>query len=137
MDGVFLAGRILFALVFVMSGANHLSNPRAMAGYVRSRGVPAALPATIASGVYLVAAGLMVAIGIWLDLAGLMIAAFTVSTAFLVHHFWTDDEAQRQQTMVNHLKDLALAGAGLALFALFAGFGDDIGLTVTGPAFDL
>jgi putative oxidoreductase len=34
-------------------------------------------------------------------------------------------------------KDLALAGAALMLFGLFAIAGDQVGLTITGPAFDL
>jgi putative oxidoreductase len=137
MEAAFLIGRILFALIFVLSGINHLLQSQAMAGYVEARGVPSSQAATVASGVYLVVAGLMLVLGIWIDLAALMLAAFTVSTAILVHHFWTDEAEQREQSMVQFLKDLALAGAGLSLFALFAEFGDHVGLTLTGPLFDI
>jgi hypothetical protein len=33
------------------------------------------------------------------------------------------------------MKDNALGGAALALFAFFQQFGDDVGLTLTGPLF--
>jgi putative oxidoreductase len=137
MDGIFLAGRILFALVFVASGAHHLLAPRADAGFIASRGVPMAFTATVTSGAYIVLAGLMVVFGVWIDLAGLMLAVFAAATALLVHHFWTFDGEQRVQSLFDHLKDLALAGAGLFLFALGAGFGEEIGLMATAPLFDL
>ncbi|HYZ99804.1 MAG TPA: DoxX family protein [Acidimicrobiales bacterium] len=137
MEVIFLVGRILFAIVFVGAGANHLREPKGMSEYVGARGVPSPEEATLASGPYLIVAGLSVALGIWADLGALLIAAFTLATAFLVHHFWTDEGQEQQQSMNNFLKDVALAGGALMLFALFAKFGDDVGLTVTGPLFDL
>lgn len=137
MDGILLIGRALFALLFLMSGLNHLTSSRSMAGFAASRGVPYAHAATVVSGVYILVAALMVIFGVWLDLGALALAAFTLVTAVSVHHFWTDEGDQRQQTMISHLKDLSLTGAGLSLFALVAGFGDGIGLMVTGPLFDL
>jgi putative oxidoreductase len=39
--------------------------------------------------------------------------------------------------MVSFFKDLSLAGAALMLLAFFAYAGHDLGLTLTGPLFDI
>jgi uncharacterized membrane protein YphA (DoxX/SURF4 family) len=42
MDVVFLVGRVVFALIFVVSGLTaHLAQARQMAGYARAQGAPA------------------------------------------------------------------------------------------------
>jgi uncharacterized membrane protein YphA (DoxX/SURF4 family) len=77
-----------------------------------------------------------VLLGIWPDLGALLLVVFLVPTAIVMHAFWRETDAQTRQTeMISFMKDLALAGAGLALFALFAYAGDDLGLTITGPLF--
>ncbi|WP_267241825.1 DoxX family membrane protein [Streptomyces sp. PR69] len=138
MDVVVLIGRILFAALFLTSALGHLTQTKAMAGYAASRGVPAAVPATLGSGLLLLAGGLSVLLGIWADLGALLLVAFLVPTALLMHAFWKESDAQsRQLEMVHFQKDLALAGAALALFAFFAYAGSDLGLTITGPLFDI
>lgn len=138
MDILVLIGRILFAALFLSSAVGHLTQTKTMAGYVRSKGVPAPVPATFGSGLLLLVGGLMVALGIWADLGALLIVAFLVPTAVLMHAFWKETDAgARQQEMVQFNKDIALAGAGLMIIGLFALVGDDLGLTVTGPLFDM
>jgi putative oxidoreductase len=137
MDVVVLIGRIVFVALFVSSGLAHITQRKPMSGYAASRGVPAALPATVASGVLIILGGLMVLLGIWADLGALLLVIFLVPTAVLMHGFWKETDAQARQTeMVAFLKDLSLAGASLALFAFFAST-PDLGLTITGPLFDL
>jgi putative oxidoreductase len=46
----------------------------------------------------------------------------------------TDAQA-RQMEMVQFFKDLGPAGAALILLGVFAEFGDQIGLALTGPLF--
>ncbi|MGP3983478.1 DoxX family protein [Streptomyces sp. KR80] len=138
MDILVLIGRILFGALFLTSGANHLVNRTAMAGYAASRGLPAPLPATLGSGVLLIASALSVLLGIWADLGSLLLAAFLLSTAALMHAFWKETDAQSKQAeMTQFLKDLALCGASLMLLAFFSYAGDDLGLTLTCPLFDI
>ncbi|MGW0825394.1 DoxX family protein [Streptomyces sp. NPDC002845] len=138
MDVLVLIGRILFAALFLGSALGHLTQPKGMAGYATSRGVPAAVPAIIGSGVLLLVGGLSVLLGIWADLGALLLVVFLVPTAVLMHAFWKESDAQaRQQEMIQFQKDLALAGAALMLFALIAHAGSDLGLTITGPLFDI
>src|SRR5829696_2501758 len=96
------------------------------------------MPTVIASGVLLLLGGLSVLLGIWADLGALLLVIFLIPTAILMHSFWNEkDEQARMMSMVSFNKDMALAGAALMLFAFFAFVGDDLGLTITGPLFDL
>ncbi|WP_059010703.1 DoxX family protein [Streptomyces specialis] len=137
MDLVVLIGRVLFVLVFLNSAIGHLTQSKAMAGYAQSKGVPAARAAVLGSGVLLLVGALSVLLGVWADLGALLLALFLLPTALLMHPFWKETDAgARQNEMIHFLKDLALAGAALALFALIAFAGDELGLTWTGPLFD-
>jgi uncharacterized membrane protein YphA (DoxX/SURF4 family) len=109
-----------------------------MAGYAASKGVPAARPAVLGSGVLILAGGLMVLLGLWGDLGALFLVVFLVPTAVLIHGFWRETDAMaKQMEQVQFSKDMALAGAALMVFALFAYAGHDLGLTLTGPLFSL
>lgn len=138
MDVVVLVGRILFALLFLGSGVAHLTQRQMMTGYAASKKVPAAGVAVLASGALIVVGALMVAVGVWPDLGALLLAAFLLPTALLMHGFWGEtDPAARMNEQTQFLKDLALAGAALVMFGLFAQLGDDLGLVVLGPLFEL
>lgn len=137
MDVLILIGRILFVVLFLGSGATHLMQSKPMAGYAQSRGVPAASIAVPASGVLLLIAGLMVLLGVWADLGALLLLVFLVPTAVLMHAFWSETDAQAKQTeQIQFMKDMALAGASLMLFAFIAGT-EDLGLMITDPLFSL
>ncbi len=134
MDVVLLIGRVLFVSVFIMSGATvHLLKWRDGVAYARMKNVPAPELLVPASGVMAVVGGVLVALGLWADLGALLLAAFVFPVAVMMHAFWKlDDPMERLQDQVHFMKDVALGGAALALFALFQQFGDEIGLTV-GP----
>jgi putative oxidoreductase len=133
MDVVFLIGRIVFAYLFLGSSVAHLTKSGDMGGYASSRGLPAGRQLTLLTGVQILVGGLSVLLGIWGDLGSLLLVLFLLSTAFLIHGFWKEsDPMSKQMEMVQFNKDLALAGASLALFWAFA---QDPGLTLTGPLF--
>jgi uncharacterized membrane protein YphA (DoxX/SURF4 family) len=116
-----LAGRLLFSLVFIMSGLGHLTQTNAMAGYAASKGVPAAKAATIVTGVMIVAGGLLVALGWHRFIGAGLLVIFVLPTAFVMHAFWREtDPMTRAGERAHFLKDLALAGAAL-LVAYYAG----------------
>jgi uncharacterized membrane protein YphA (DoxX/SURF4 family) len=135
MDGVLLVGRIVFALIFIMSGVMFHVVGRAMATpYARAAGAPLPELTVPLSGIAIAAAGVLIALGIWVDLAAIVIAASLVLFAVFMHAFWkVGDPQQRQMEQVQFQKDMALAGGALILFYLFQQFGDQIGLVV-GPA---
>ncbi|MFI1395691.1 DoxX family protein [Streptomyces sp. NPDC020681] len=138
MDVLVLVGRIIFVVLFLSSAFAHLTQTKVLAGYAASRGVPAPVPATVASGVLLLAGALSVALGIWADLGALLLAVFLFPTALLMHPFWKESEAQaRQLEMTMFFKDTALGGAALMLIAFFSYAGGDLGLTITKPLFGI
>jgi putative oxidoreductase len=138
MDVIVLIGRILFAALFLGSAFGHFTQTDAMTGFAKARGVPFARLAVLGGGVLLLLGGLSILLGVWADLGALALVVFLVPTALLMHGFWKEtDPMARQMEMIQFQKDLALAGAALMLFALFAHVGDDLGLTLTGPAFNL
>lgn len=138
MDVLVLIGRLLFVGLFAASAMGHLTKTRDMAGYAASRGLPMAFPATIASGLLMTAGAVSVAVGLWADLGALALAAFCFTVAPLMHAFWKETDPQtRQMEQVHFLKDTALGGAALVIFAYFAYAGHDLGLMVTGPALSI
>lgn len=134
MDWVLLIGRVIFVAVFVFSGLTvHLLKWRDGVAYARMKNVPAPELLVPFSGLMAVAGGVLVALGTWADLGALLLAAFIFPVAVGMHAFWkVDDPMQRMGEQAHFMKDFALGGAALALFALFQQFGDAIGLTL-GP----
>lgn len=116
MEILLLLGRILFGGFFIMSGINHFTNVKMMAGYSASKNVPAPGLAVIATGVLLVAGGLSIVLG-FLPVVGLaLLILFLIPTSVMMHNFWTVEDPQfRAAEQINFLKNLALAGAALAL----------------------
>jgi uncharacterized membrane protein YphA (DoxX/SURF4 family) len=137
MDVLVLIGRILFAALFLGAGVNHVTQSKAMGPYAASKGVPAAQMAVLGSGVLLLAGSLSVLLGIWADLGALLLIIFLVPTAVLMHPFWKENGDARQLEMSQFLKDIALAGAALMLLAFFSYVGSKLGLTITGPLFNI
>jgi uncharacterized membrane protein YphA (DoxX/SURF4 family) len=138
MDVIVLVGRALFVAVFLSSGIAHLRHTRDMAGYVESKGLSNGAVLVRLSGVQMLVGGLMVLLGVWMDLGFLILAAFLVPASIAIHTFWKVDDPQQANVERSHfMKNVALTGACLALFALVAFIGPELGLTLTEPLFEL
>ncbi|MEE8489344.1 MAG: DoxX family protein, partial [Acidimicrobiia bacterium] len=111
-DVVVLIGRVLFALIAVGSAfGGHFMATDSTAGYAESRGVKNPRAMVLISGVLLVAAAVSLIAGIYADLGALLFGSFTLLTAFMIHHFWTDDdEMTKQIEMTNFMKNLSITG---------------------------
>ena len=137
MDWVLLVGRILFALIFVVSGATvHLIQRKQGVEYARANGVPAPELLVPLSGLMAVVGGLLVALGLWADLGALLIALFAFPVAYGMHAFWkVSDPMQRINQQTHFFKNVSMGGAGLALFAFFQQFGDEVDLVIEASLF--
>ncbi len=136
MGELLLTGRILFVILFVLSGLMHFLRFPMMVPYARAAKVPFPEVAVLGTGAMIVVGGLGVGLGVWGDLAAALLAGFLVPTAFLMHRFWGVDEQTAMAQMPHFLKNMALAGASLVLFYVFKQGGDELPYTVTGPLFD-
>jgi putative oxidoreductase len=109
-----LAGRVLLALLFFVSGLGKLGAYAATQGYMASHGVPGALlPLVIALEL---GGGMLIVAGLWTRAAALALAGFSILSALLFHANFAD---QMQQIML--LKNFAIAGGFLLLAANGAG----------------
>ncbi|MFQ5703797.1 MAG: DoxX family protein [Gemmatimonadales bacterium] len=117
-----LMGRILFSMVFIGSGMSHFMNMGGMTEYARAKGVPAAKLAVAVTGLMALAGGITVLLGWHRFIGAGLLVIFLVPTAFLMHPFWKETDAQaKQNEMAHFMKTLALAGAALFV-AYHAGF---------------
>jgi uncharacterized membrane protein YphA (DoxX/SURF4 family) len=127
MDLILVIGRILFGGFFLMSGINHFTKLEAMTGYAKYKKLPAAKIGVLISGLMLVIGGLSVILGYYADLGALLLAIFLVLAAVIFHNFWKETDATaKQNEMLGFMKDIALAGAALILFALVSKYGADL-----------
>lgn len=109
-----LAGRVLIAALFLVSGAGKLGAYAGTQGYMASHGVPVALlPLVIALEL---CGGALIVAGLWTRAAALALAGFSILAALLFHANFAD---QTQQIMF--LKNFAIAGGYLLLAANGAG----------------
>jgi putative oxidoreductase len=121
-------GRILFGLIFIQYGYNHLAKTEGSAQYAAYKKVPSARLAVQVSGVAMLIGAIAVILGIWVDLAGLGLAILVLIMAFAMHRYWEETDPQTMAIeQAAFLKNISMAGAGLILAAF--GFVDSYTLT--------
>ena len=117
MDWLYLIGRLLFSLLFLMSGFGHLKNADGMGQYAASKGVPAPKAAVIVSGLMLLAGSLSVLLGVWMEIGTWLLVLFLLPTSFMMHDFWAvEDPMESQNQQAHFMKNLAMAGGALVLY---------------------
>jgi putative oxidoreductase len=110
-DIIFLIGRILVAVIFLMSAMNHLFKVGTMSAYAKSKGVPAPSLAVAGSGVLILLGALSILLGFHPTIGALLMAIFLLGVTFGMHNFWAVQDPQaRQVEMINFLKNTALLG---------------------------
>lgn len=116
-----LGGRILLALIFIVSGWGKITGFAATAGYIASKGMP--LPEVMAAGAIAVEflGGLALLAGFKARWAALALFLFLIPTTLIFHNpaGLTGQEAQGQ--MINLMKNLAIMGGMLMVFAFGPG----------------
>jgi putative oxidoreductase len=109
-----LAGRVLLASLFLLSGLSKLGAYTATAGYMSAFGVPSALlPAVIATEVL---GAIAIMLGWQTRVAAGLLAVFSVLTAITFHSNFGD-----QIQIIMFLKNVSIAGGFLLLVANGAG----------------
>ena len=137
MPAFIIFGRILFAVLFIYSGATKLFAIPATAEFISSKVVIPALltPYTsqleamtgmstpqmlaIAVGSFEVISGLMIALNFGARFFAILLIFFVAAATFYFHDFWNQTPAESAKTLVDALKNLSIIGA---LF-MIAGYG--------------
>ena len=113
-------GRVLFALIFIVSAPHHFSE--GAVNYAAQHGVPAAQIAVPVAGILAFLGGLSIALGFRARIGALLLLAFLVPVTLYMHAFWNEiDPMMAQMQMVNFMKNLALFGATLYIAYFGAG----------------
>lgn len=110
---VVVLGRVLFALIFLMSGFTHFSSQTI--GFAASQGVPLASLLVPLSGVIAFAGGLSILLGYRAKLGAWLIVIFLIGVTPM-HKFWgISDPMMRQMQMVMFMKNLTMLGGALLI----------------------
>jgi putative oxidoreductase len=130
-------GRILFAVLFIYSGATKLFGIQATADFIASKvAIPALFaPYTaqletmsgmstpqllaIAVGAFEIISGLMIALNFGARFFAILLIFFVAAATFYFHDFWNQASPENAKTLVDALKNLSIIGA---LF-MIAGYG--------------
>ena len=146
MQLILVFGRILFVLVFILSGAQKLMDivgtantigakvvlPDALAAYTPQlesvTGMTTPTMLAILVGVVEIGAALMIAANIGADLpegegeaaraGAVLLVLFTIAATWYFHPFWDMAGAERDANMIQALKNLSLIGGLLVIFAI-------------------
>jgi putative oxidoreductase len=112
-----LVGRVLLALMFLLSGIGKIGGFEGTVGYIGSVGLP--LPSVLAAGALVleIVAGIALIIGYKTRWAALALALFTLVAAFLFHNYWAMPAGQQMMQQIIFLKNLAVTG-GLLMLAM-------------------
>jgi putative oxidoreductase len=103
-------GRILLALLFVISGIQKVSDPSGAAQALAGAGLPSNW--ALATGIFELVAGLLLAIGLMSRVVSILLFGFVALTIFFFHNQVTDPVQGAAA-----LKNLAVMGGLLMVFA--------------------
>jgi putative oxidoreductase len=109
-------GRLLIALIFVLSGLSKIGAPANTIAYIQSSGAPFAPGAFAVAVIVEVIGGLALLVGFQTRLTAGALAIFTLATAVLFHNNMAD-----QNQMIHFLKNVAITGGLLQVVAFGAG----------------
>jgi putative oxidoreductase len=130
-------GRILFAVLFIYTGATKLFGIQAAADAIAAKvaipamlapytaqletltGMPTPQMLAIVAGAFEVIAGLMIALNFAVRFFSILLIFFVIAVTFFFHDFWNQVPPDNAKTLVDALKNLSIIGA---LFML-AGYG--------------
>jgi uncharacterized membrane protein YphA (DoxX/SURF4 family) len=142
-------GRVLFAVLFIYTGATKLFGIQQTADFIASKvtiptlvapytsqletmtGMPMPQLLAISVGGFEIIAGLMIAVNFGARFFAILLIVFVLTATFYFHDFWNQAAPDNAKTLIDALKNLSIIGA---LF-MIAGYGR--GPRSSEPAYDV
>ena len=142
-------GRILFAVLFIYTGATKLFAVQQTADFIASKmpiptllapytsqletitGMPMSQLLALSAGGFEIIAGLMIAVNFGARFFAILLVFFVLTATFYFHDFWNQSAPENAKTLIDALKNLSIVGA---LF-MIAGYGR--GPRSSEPAYDV
>jgi putative oxidoreductase len=137
MPGFIAFGRVLFAVLFIYSGASKLLAIQATADFLAGKitipeiaapyaqqletmaGMPIMQLIAISVGAFEIIAGLMIALNLLVRFFSILLIILVIGATYYFHDFWNQPAPDNAHTLMEALKNLSIIGA---LFIL-AGYG--------------
>lgn len=114
-------GRVLLALIFIISGLGKLADPAGTMAYIEYGGLPGFLiwPTILVE----LGGGILLAIGYQTRMAALFLAGFSILSGLLYHLIPSmgAEGMEAQMQMISFMKNLSMAGGLLFVFGQGAG----------------
>ena len=122
-------GRVLFAVLFIYSGATKLFGIQATADFIAAKvAIPALfVPYTsqletmtgmttpqllaVAVGVFEIVSGLMIALNFGARFFAILLIFFVAAATFYFHDFWNQPAPENAKSLIDALKNLSIIGA--------------------------
>src|SRR6185503_248556 len=116
-----LVGRILLAILFIVSGFNKITGFEGTVGYIASKGLPLAQLGAVIAIVIELGTGILLIIGWQARWAATVLFLFLIPTTFIFHNFWSVEAAHRPMQTLQFMKNLCIMGGVLYVMAFGAG----------------
>jgi len=117
---IVLLGRILFSLIFLISGPGHFLDQNIQ--YAKAQGV--FLPTLLVpfSGILAIIGALSIILGYKAKLGAWIIVVFLVPVTLMMHNFWSTQDLQMKQIqLAMFMKNISLLGGALLIAYFGAG----------------
>jgi putative oxidoreductase len=116
-----LAGRILIAVIFLISGFFKVGGYAQIVAYATAVHLPAPGVAIAVAAAVELAGGLAILAGFKTRFAAWVLFLYLIPVTYVFHNFWAVQGQEQQMQMVNFLKNVAIMGAMLVLSVNGAG----------------
>jgi putative oxidoreductase len=116
-DAILLVARVLLMVLFVIFGWSKLTGFSGAEAYMAATGAPVPSVAAAIAVVMELGVGVLLAVGLLTRPLALLLALYTLGTALIGHHFWTQTGMEQYANMVNFYKNISIIG-GLLLLAV-------------------
>ena len=120
-DGLALLGRVLLAVLFIVSGWGKIGGFDGTAGFIASKGLPLPQVLTALAIAVELGGGVLLLAGWKARWAALAMAAFTIVITPIFHGFWNAPAAEAMDQQIHFLKNIAIIGGLLMVAALGPG----------------
>jgi putative oxidoreductase len=120
-DEFILTARLLLATLFLMFGLRKLRDYSGTVSQMVELGVPMPVLAAVLATFSELPVAFAVAVGAFTRPSALLLLFYTLGTALIGHHYWTETGADQVDSMDGFYKNLSIMGGFLLLYITGAG----------------
>lgn len=120
-DALLAVGRIVLAVMFILSGAEKAMDIAGTAAMIASKGLPMPQVLAVATAALELGGGLLIVLGWQTRVVALALGLFTLVAAYYFHDFWNKQGAEYTNNLIHAMKNLSVFGGFLMLAAVGAG----------------